>query len=74
MINNRFHITKRKEMVMDYDVSIHSNPDAVAWAKFFIESKVKNGWTIEQIDEELMRGWFANAMMAMHDYDANKKE
>ena len=51
----------------DYDRSIHTNPDASAWAKFFMETKAKNNWTIDQIDEELMLGWFSNAMMAMHD-------
>jgi hypothetical protein len=50
----------------DYDMSIHINPDAVAWAKFFMESwagKDKN-----TLDEADMIGWFANAMMAMHDH------
>jgi len=52
----------------DYDMKIHSNPDAQAWAKFFIHTKEKAGWQIEDIDESLMLGWFSNAMMAMHDY------
>ena len=52
----------------DYDLSIHTNPSGAAWAKFFIETKEKCGWTAEDIDEELMIGWFANAMMAMHDH------
>lgn len=50
----------------DYDMSIHSNPDARVWAKFFMETwagKDKN-----TIDEGDMIGWFANAMMAMHDH------
>ena len=51
----------------DYDRSIHSNPDASVWAKFFMECKEKNSWEIKDIDEGLMIGWFANAMMAMHD-------
>lgn len=58
----------RKQDQDDYDRSIHSNPDAQAWAKLFMESKAKNNWTMEQIDESLMIGWFANAMMAMHDH------
>jgi hypothetical protein len=57
-------------MSEDYDMSIHTNPDAAAWAKFFMESKNKNGW---EVDEEVMRGWFANAMMAMHDFMENKR-
>jgi hypothetical protein len=52
---------------MDYDRSIHNNPDAQAWAKFFIE-------TTKDIDREVfgiegyMIAWFSNAMMAMHDH------
>jgi hypothetical protein len=60
---------KREEMIkIDYDKSIHSNPDAMAWAKFFMETKKLNNWTTEQIDEGLMLAWFASAMMAMYDY------
>lgn len=47
----------------DYDMSIHKNPDAAAWAKFFMERNPNCG-----IDEDVMIGWFANAMMAMHDH------
>jgi hypothetical protein len=53
---------------MIYDMSIHTNPDAQAWAKFFIKTKNEMGWTEQDIDEGLMIGWFANAMGAMHDY------
>jgi len=51
---------------MDYDRSIHNNPDARAWAKFFIE-------TTKDVDREVfgiegyMIAWFENAMMAMRD-------
>jgi hypothetical protein len=48
-----------------YDMSIHSNPDAMAWAKFHQE-------THPECDLDEMLGWFANAMMAMHDHDAAK--
>ena len=44
-----------------YDKSIHSNPDAAAWAKFYKKN-------FPDADEDLMRDWFANAMMAMHDH------
>ena len=54
-------------MTPNYDIKIHSNPDAQAWAKFFIQTKEEASWRIEDIDESLMLGWFANAMMAMHD-------
>jgi hypothetical protein len=56
------------DYLSDYDRSIHSNPDAQAWAKFFIKTVKEQGWKIEHIDEGLMHGWFANAMMAMHDH------
>ena len=52
----------------DYDRSIHSNPDAQAWAEFFVKTKEENNWEIKDIDEGLMIGWFANAMMAMNDH------
>lgn len=46
-----------------YDHSIHSNPDAKAWADFFVQ-------TFPDLAEkhDLMLGLFANAMMAMHDH------
>ena len=46
----------------DYDRSIHSNPDARAWADLFVD-------TFPGLADkrDLMLGWFANAMMAMHD-------
>lgn len=47
----------------DYDMSIHTNPDARAWAKFFIETHPQS-----TVDEATMHTWFANAMMAMHDH------
>ena len=52
----------------NYDIKIHSNPDAQAWAKFFIQTKKEGSWRLEDIDESLMLAWFANAMMAMHDH------
>lgn len=47
----------------DYDRSIHANPDAKAWADLFVA-------TFPGLADkhELMISWFANAMMAMHDY------
>lgn len=52
------------EGASDYDKSIHSNPDPVAWANFFLETFPHCG-----IDEGTMIGWFANVMMARHDFD-----
>jgi predicted RNA-binding protein with EMAP domain len=53
--------------MIDYDMSIHTNPDAQVWAKFFIET-TKNMDRDSFRDEGYMIGWFANAMMAMHDH------
>lgn len=46
----------------DYDMSIHQNPDAQVWAKFFCAQHPG------VLDEGIMAAWFANAMMAMHDH------
>jgi len=51
----------------EYDMSIHTNPDAMAWAKFFVERTNKLDRDAFR-DEGFMVGWFANAMMAMHDH------
>lgn len=47
----------------DYDRNIHSNPDAKAWAEFFMETFPNCG-----ANPATMHSWFANAMMAMHDH------
>lgn len=47
----------------DYDMSIHTNPDATAWVKFFRECNPDCN-----VPDDLMFTWFANAMMAMHDH------
>lgn len=52
---------------LEYDMSIHHNPDAMAWAKFFIKTTKEMPREIFE-DEGYMIGWFANAMMAMHDH------
>lgn len=54
----------------DYDLSIHSNPDASAWARFFGETFPPGS---QVPDEGTMIGWFANAMMARHDFDARER-
>jgi len=51
---------------MNYDTSIHTNPDAQAWAKLFMQTMKENPSIV--LDESLMLSWFANAMMAMHDH------
>lgn len=51
----------------EYDRSIHHNPDAKAWAEFFVAT-----FPALKDKEDLMHSWFANAMMAMHDYLKNQ--
>ena len=36
--------------------------DATVWSKDFVKTLHENNWTIEDIDEGLMLGWFANAI------------
>ena len=51
----------------DYDMSIHTNPSAAAWAEFFCNT-TKDMPREVFADQGYMLGWFANAMMAMHDH------
>lgn len=46
-----------------YDLRIYANPNALDWARFFLEQHPD-----ANVDEETMFTWFANAMGAMHDY------
>lgn len=41
--------------------------DAQVWAQKFMEYKKRMRWTHADIDESLMIGWFANAIMAGYD-------
>ena len=62
------HNNKGDNMAHDYDRNIHQNRDAMAWTKFFVKTVKENNLTLDQLlDESYMIGWFANAMMAMHD-------
>jgi hypothetical protein len=47
---------------IDYDRAIHHNPDAEAWATLFVQTYPRLA-----DKHDLMRAWFANAMMAMYD-------
>ena len=44
--------------------------DAMVWAKEFVATKNKMGWSLNDIDEGLMVGWFANAMAAQEFQDS----
>jgi hypothetical protein len=50
-------------MVESYDRGIHHNPDAMAWVKLFREINPECN-----VPDDVMLGWFANAMMAMYDH------
>jgi len=53
---------------VEYDRAIHHNPDAKAWADLFVQT-----FPAQADQHELMLGWFANAMMAMHDWLKTKE-
>lgn len=55
----------------NYEVNLHSTTDARVWASEFMRIIVKSESPVI-IDEGLMLGWFANAMMA--GYDQAKRE
>lgn len=46
-----------------YDMSIHTNPDAMAWVRLFRECNPDCN-----VPDDSMLMWFSNAMMAMHDH------
>ena len=48
--------------------------DAAIWAAEFERCKQKNNWTLDDIDESLMIGWFANAMAAQEFKDNRGKK
>jgi hypothetical protein len=50
-----------------YDMSIHSNRDAGAWARAFVQTWGYVYPNQPAPSESWILGWFANAMMAMHD-------
>jgi hypothetical protein len=56
--------------VEDYDRSIHSNPDAMAWAEFFVRTHAEHPGIAS--DPGTMVGWFANAMQAAVDATADR--
>jgi len=44
-----------------------SSTDANHWAKAFVQSMKENNLKLEDIDEGLMIGWFANYWAAVND-------
>lgn len=48
--------------------------DGKKWAEFFMATMKEQGWAIEDIDEGLMLGWFANAQMGMYDLVCDERD
>ena len=48
--------------------------DGLWWAEYFMATMKENNWTIEDIDVDLMLGWFANAQMWMHDFICEERD
>jgi len=48
--------------------------DGKWWAEEFMRTMAKNSWVMEDIDVDLMLGWFANAQMWMYDQVSNDNE
>lgn len=46
------------------EINLLGTTDAKVWAEEFERHKQDNNWTIDDIDEDLMLCWFANAMTA----------
>lgn len=75
-------VSAKTDIASDYDRSIHTNPDAMAWANFFINTvaglsrgpKPLEAAAKLAMDQSYMHGWFANAMMAMHDHLEGKRQ
>ena len=55
-------------------VKLLTTNDAVVWAEEFVRTKKEQNWTLDDIDEGLMVGWFANAMCAQMDFDQRKSD
>jgi hypothetical protein len=47
---------------------IRNSPDAREWAREFVKVSLQLGKEVDDNTEGWMIGWFANAMMAMHDH------
>lgn len=52
-------------------IILQDTMDANIWAKEFMRLHKKFAW---EVDEDMMRGWFANAIMAGYDNAMRKKD
>jgi hypothetical protein len=56
------------------EVDLLGTTDAMVWAQEFVRILKKQEWSLEDIDEGLMVGWFANAMAAQEFRDRKAVE
>ena len=49
-------------MAPEIDLHTHCGADARRWAEAFSQIKTRQGWSVDDIDTDLMIGWFANAI------------
>jgi len=57
---------KQVEATKDGEAPWYESMDAKVWAEQFVKHKKDNNWTLEDIDEDLMVTWFANALCTAH--------
>lgn len=48
----------------ELNIKLLGTNDAMVWAEEFVKTMQRNKWEPNDIDEGLMVGWFANAMVA----------
>lgn len=53
---------KRPEQLSGPNIIAYCGRNAARWAEVFCTIKEAEGWTAKDIDEDLMVGWFANAI------------
>ena len=49
-------------MAPEIDLHTYCGADARRWAEAFSQIKTRQGWSVDDIDTDLMIGWFANAI------------
>lgn len=49
-------------MAPEIDLHTYCGADARRWAEAFSQIKARQGWSVDDIDTDLMIGWFANAI------------
>ena len=57
-------MTNPRDELMAPEIDLHTycGADARRWAEAFSQIKARQGWSVDDIDTDLMIGWFANAI------------